>query len=275
MEEMGVISRVSKPTDWVSSLVYSRKSSGRLRICLEPKDLNRHIKQPHYHTRTLEVITHKLAGATVFSKLDAGHGNWSVSLDEESSRKTTFNNPFGRYRFLRLPFGLNLSQDVFQERMYLILEQCSGTISMEDDAGVSVRIEEEHNANLHQLMRAAQKHALVFNGAKCKINTSKLHFFGLVFDANGVHPDPARIDDIRSMTKPANADELREFLGIATYMYPLMPKLSANTATLRDLIKKDSVFAWNSSHHKAFESTKKLICREVTYWLTSSQALTP
>ena len=102
-------------------------------------------------------------------------------------------------------------------------------------------------------MRAAQKHGLVFNSDKCKINTSKLHFFGLVFDANGVHPDPARIDDIRSMTKPANADELREFLGIAAYMSPFIPKLSANTATLRDMIKKDAVFAWNSSHDKAFE----------------------
>ena len=135
---------------------------------------------------------------------------------------------------------------------------------MADDVGVFGRTEEEHNANLHQLMQAAQKHGLVFNGDKCKINTSKLHLFGLVFDSNGVHPDPARIDDIRRMTKPANADELREFLGIATYMSPFIPKLSANTATLRDLIKKDAVFAWNSSHDKASESTKKLMCREVT-----------
>ena len=213
---------------------------------------------------TLEEITHKLAGATVFSKLDARHGYWSVSLDQESSMKTTFNSPFGRYRFLRLPFSLNLSQDVFQEGMDQILEQCPGTISIADDVGVFGRTEEEHNANLHQLMRAAQKHGLVFNGDKCKIKTSKLHFFGLVFDANGVHPDPARIDDIRRMTKPAEADELREFLGIATYMSPFIPMLSANTATLRDLIKKDAIFAWNSSHDKAFESTKKLICREVT-----------
>ena len=164
MEEMGVISQVSKPTDWVSSLVYTRKSSGRLRICLDPKDLNRTIKRPHYHTRTLEEITHKLAGATVFSKLDARHGYWSVSLDEESSMKTTFNSPFGRYRFLRLPFGLNLSHDVFQERMDLILEQCPGTISIADDVGVFGHTEEEHNANLHQLIQAAQKHGLVFNG---------------------------------------------------------------------------------------------------------------
>ena len=135
---------------------------------------------------------------------------------------------------------------------------------MADDVGVFGCTEEEHNANLHQLMQAAQKHGMVFNGDKCKINTSKLHLFGLVFDANGVHPDPGRIDDIRRMTKPANADELREFHGIATYMSPFITKLSANTATLRDMIKKDAVFAWNSSHDKAIESTKKLMCREVT-----------
>ena len=66
------------------------------------------------------------------------------------------------------------------------------------------------------------------------------------------------------MTKPADVDELREFLGIATYMSPFITKLSANTATLRDMITKDALFPWNSSHDKAFESTKKLICREVT-----------
>ena len=148
--------------------------------------------------------------------------------------------------------------------MDLILEQCPGTISIADDAGVFGRTEEGHNANLHQLMQAAQEHGLVFNGDKSKINTSQLHFFGLVFDANGVHPNPARIDDIRSMMKPANADELREFLCIATYMSPFIPNLSANTETLRDLIKNDAVVVWNSSHDKAFESTKRLICREVT-----------
>ena len=148
---------------------------------------------------------------------------------------------------------------MFQNRMDQILEQCPGTVSTADDVGVFGTTEEEHNANLHQLMRAPHKHDLVFNDDKCKINTSKLHFFLLVFDANA---DPARIDDIRSITKPTDADELRKFLGFATYMSPFIPKLSANTATPRDLIKKYALFAWNSSHDKAFES--KLICREVT-----------
>ena len=58
MEKMGVF---KKPTCRVSNIVYSRKTSGKLRTCLDPKDLTEAIKRPHYHTTTLEGITHKLA----------------------------------------------------------------------------------------------------------------------------------------------------------------------------------------------------------------------
>ena len=76
MTQEGIIWKVEQPTDWVNSLAYSRKSNGKLRICLNPKDLNRYIKCDHHHTPTLEEITHKLSGSTVFSEMDAKHGYW-------------------------------------------------------------------------------------------------------------------------------------------------------------------------------------------------------
>ena len=178
MVELGVIEKVEEPTDWLSTIVYSRKSNGKLRICLDPKDLNTAIKRPHYPTPTLEEITHKLAASTIFSKLDARHGYWSVQLDYESKRLTTFNSPFGRYCFRRLPFGLNLSQAVFQERMDCILEKCPGTISIADDVGVFGKTEAEHDKHLHNLMRVALQHGLVFNIDKCDIKQANMKFFG-------------------------------------------------------------------------------------------------
>ena len=80
-----------EPTDWVSSLVYARKQSGKLRICLDPRDLNKAIKRPHYPTKTIEDISYKLRGAKIFSKLDARQGYWAINIDHESSLKTTFN----------------------------------------------------------------------------------------------------------------------------------------------------------------------------------------
>ena len=272
MVELGVIEKVEEPTDWVSSIVYSRKSNGKLRICLDPKDLNTAIKRPHYPTPTLEEITHKLAGSMIFSKLDARHGYWSVQLDDESKRLTTFNSPFGRYCFRRLPFGLNLSQDVFQERMDCILEKCPGTISIADDVGVFGKTEAEHDKHLHNLMRVALQHGLVFNIDKCDIKQANMKFFGLEFSADGVRPDPDKAADIQRMKKPQNVAQLQEFLGIATYMSPFIPNLSQQTATLRDLVKKDAEFIWAESHNAAFEATKSLICRDVTLAYFDPQA---
>ena len=154
MESIGVITRVIEPTDWVSNIAYSRKDNGKLRICLCPTQLNRELKRTYHKVPTVEEITHKLSGAQVLSKLDARHGYWSIVLDDESSMLTTFNTPFGRYRYLRLPFGLSVSGDIFQEKMDQILEQCPGTMSIADDV-VFGKDESEHDNNLHNLMEVA------------------------------------------------------------------------------------------------------------------------
>ena len=105
MVSKGIIAKVKEPTAWVNSLVYRRKPNGKLRICLDPKDLNRAIQREHHFIATLEDILPKLSGAKIFSIIDAKCGYWNVQLDEESTYLTTFNSPFGRYRFLRMPFG--------------------------------------------------------------------------------------------------------------------------------------------------------------------------
>ena len=268
MEKTGVIKKVTEPTEWVSSLVYARKQSGKLRICLDPRDLNKAIMRPHYPTKNLEDVSYKLKGAKIFSKLDARQGYWAIHLDHESSLKTTFNSPHGRYRFLRLPFGLNLSQDVFQLKMDMIIENCPGTLGIADDIAVFGKNEEEHDANLHHLMTRAREGGLIFNKEKCTIKQTSIHFFGLIFNETGAKPDPARLDAIRDMKSPTNKTQLQEFLGIATYMSPFVPNLSTHAAPLRDLLKKETDFTWTSSHEKKFDDIKTLICRdsELTYF---------
>ena len=98
MESQDIIAKVTKPTDWVNSLVIREKENGRLCLCLDPKDLNKAIKREHHPIPTLEEKTPKLAAAKLFSKLNACNDYWNVKLDEESSHLTTFNTPFGQYR---------------------------------------------------------------------------------------------------------------------------------------------------------------------------------
>ncbi|XP_022099493.1 uncharacterized protein LOC110984016 [Acanthaster planci] len=264
MESLDVIAKVTEPTDWVSSLAFSRKDNGSLRVCLDPQALNKASKRTYHKTPTLEEITHQFNGAKIFSKLDARHGYWSIVLDEESSLLTTFNSPFGRYRFRRLPFGLKVSQDIFQEKMDMILEQCPGTLGIADDVAVFGATVEEHDKHLHNLMHVARKYGLIFNLGKCDVRTPCIKFFGGLYDASGVHPDPDKVQDIHALPAPGTVNELQQFLGFVQYLAPFVPRLADHTDTLRALLRKDSDWQWNESHQKAFDHVKSLITAECT-----------
>ena len=145
MEEQGIIKRIEQPTEWVNSLTYVTKRDGSIRVCLDPRHLNKALVRPQHRTPTVEELTHKFANAKVFSKLDAKSGYWSIKLDPESQKLTTFQTPLGRYCFQCLPFGLSVSQDLFQLEMDRILENSPNVCNIADDIVIYRENEAEHH----------------------------------------------------------------------------------------------------------------------------------
>ncbi|KAK2715887.1 hypothetical protein QYM36_010454 [Artemia franciscana] len=105
LKQMKIIEKVTEPTDWVNSVVTVEKANGNLRICLDPVDLNKNLKRPHYLIPMFKNITQRCAAAKIFSKLDATIGFWSMMLDDKSSDLTTFITIYGCYKFKMYPFG--------------------------------------------------------------------------------------------------------------------------------------------------------------------------
>ena len=262
MEKDLVIARVMHPTDWVNSLVLREKRDGSLRICLDPTNLNRAIKRDHHPVPTLEEITPRLCGAAVFSKLDARNGYWHVRLDEESSYLTTFNTPFGRYSYLRMPFGLCMSQDVFQRHIDDTYRGCNGVIGIADDLVIYGTNAADHDIRLHEAMERTRLAGAKLNFDKCEVKRSEIQFFGNVYTSGGVKPDPERVRAIHEMEAPQSKQELHTFIGMITYMGPYITHLSDHTAPLRELLKQDVVFQWSESHQRAFDSIKSLISED-------------
>lgn len=126
MEKLNVIKKIDEPTDWVSSLVIVQKKNGAPRICLDPRDLNRAVKREHFKLPTREEIMSNFADAKWFSKLDASSGFWQMKLDDASSRLCTFNTPEGRYRFLRLPYGILSAPEVYHKTIHTIFKHIPG-----------------------------------------------------------------------------------------------------------------------------------------------------
>ena len=117
LKKLGVIAPMDAPTDWVSNVVIVTKPSGDLRICIDPKELNEALKRERYPIPVIDVLP-ELSKARVFTKVDAHTGYWHVILDEESAKLTTFDTPFGRYYWRRLPFRLSVSSEIFQRRIH-------------------------------------------------------------------------------------------------------------------------------------------------------------
>ena len=266
MIDNDIIAKIKEgePTAWVNSLVYKRKSNGRLRLCLDPKDLNEAILREHHATSTLEEILPKLSGAKLFSIVDVKCGYWNVMLDEESSYLTTFNSPYGRYRFKRMPFGLKMSQDVFQTRIDQTFEGCKGVIGIADDIVIFGKNEEDHDSNMHGMLKRCREAGVKLNPDKCFIKQDSIRFYGIICGPDGIKPDPDKVSALKQMNPPTNKQELQTFLGMANYMAPFIPSLSTLTAPLRELIKKTSVFKWNATYQEALDKVKESISKEVT-----------
>ena len=176
----------------------------------------------------------------------------------------TLNSPFGRYHFLHLPFGLVCSQDIFQKKVDQSLEECPGCIGIADDITAHGCTEAEHDAHLHNLMQVAHKYGVVFNPQKMHVKAPAINFFGYLYDANGVHPDPEKVDAVHALPAPTNVTKLQEFLGILTYLSPFICGLSTLTAPLQELLKKDADFTLNASYETAFEQVKQAIVSNTT-----------
>ena len=247
--QKGIIAKVDRPTDWMNSCVYFTKLNGKLRLCLDPKDLNKTITIPHHYTPMLDDVLPKLNGAQFFTILDARSGYWNITLDEESSYHTTFNTPYGRHRFRRLPFGLNCAQDVFQKKVHETFSDIPGVIGISDDIIVVGYKSDgsEHDANLTAVLERAQATGLCFNDKKMVVRCKCIPFFGNI-GADDIEPDPEKMTAICNMTAPTDVKELKTFLGMANYTDKFIPDLATVSAPLRDVCKPHDPYDWGPEH---------------------------
>lgn len=148
MVDKGIIVPVNTPTEWCSPIVVVPKTDGNVRICVDLIELNKSVQREFHPLQSVEYTLNLLTGAKVFSKLDANSGFWQIPLDEKSSFLTTFITPLGRFRFLRLPFGISSAPEHFQRRMSELLENIPGTVCRMDDILIWGKDQTEHDQRL-------------------------------------------------------------------------------------------------------------------------------
>ena len=262
MEKKTPVNSSKSPTDSNSSQGHSKDR--KLRICLDPRDLNEALEREPYYTRSVEEIMAKFHGMTSFTIADFNKGFWMVELDPESRKYTTMALDIGRFQWTRLPMGSVVVQDVFQRKLDGIFLDIPGVTGIADNMVIYGRTNLEHDRHLVNFLDICRKNTLTLNPDKMQFRLPQVSFFGHQWSAKGLSPDPKKIAAVKRMDLPGDVDTMRSFLGLVNYLNRFSPCLAEISAPLREICRQDIEFELTKSVQVAFSKTKEEISKNVT-----------
>ena len=271
LEQAGVIASVEKPTDWVNNLVITDKKDGSIRICLDPKPLNAAIKRQRYVIPTPNDVRSRLAGKKIFTVIDMKDAYWHVVLGEKSSNYMycTFNTPWGRKRFLRMPFGICSASKVLQQRNDQTFGDIDNVYVIADDLIVAGVGHNEHDEAFLKVLDRERDKNVRFSPGKIQYKVSEVMYMGDIISAAGLRTDPAKVEAIVKM------QALQRLLGMVKYLTQYIPNESDLTAPLRGLLKEGAAFVWQPEHQAALDAVKSaLVSAPVLRYYDVSQLCT-
>ena len=266
-------------TEWVNSFVIVEKKvpvdssnthslehsvSKKLRICLDPRDLNEALEREPYYTWSIEEILGKFHGMTRFTIADFNKGYWMVELHPDSRKLMTMALDIGRFQWTQLPMGSIVAQDVFQRKLDSIFLDIPGVTGIADDMIIYGRDDQEHDGNLLNFLEVCRNNNLTLNAEKMQFRLPKVSFFGHTWSDKGLSPDPKKIEAVKRMEMPQDVETMRSFLGLVNYLNRFSPHLAELSDPLREICRQKMEFKLTPACKVAFQWTKEEISKNVT-----------
>ena len=113
---------------------------------------------------------------------------------------------------------------------------------------------------LYSVLDRARKVGMEFNPDKCTFKRDSISSYGVTLSADGVKPDPRKIDAIKNLPEPRTESWLQSFLGIVNYLSRFSPNIAKMTCNLRALLKKNTEFLWLPQHSINFKAIVQELC---------------
>ena len=262
LEKKTPVDSSKSPTNSNSSQGHSKDR--KLRICLDPRDLNEALEREPYYTRLIEEIVAKFHGMTRFTIVDFNKGYWMVKLDPESRKYTAMALDIGRFQWTRLPMGSIVAQDIFQRKLDGIFLDVPGVTGIADNMVIYGRSSLEHDKHMVNFLDICRKNTLMLNPDKTQFRLPQVSFLGHQWSAKGLSPDPKKISVVKRMDLPRDIGTMRSFLGLMNYLNRFSLHLAEISAPLREICRQDVQFELTESVCVAFSKTKEEISKNVT-----------
>nr|KYP34903.1 Retrotransposable element Tf2 [Cajanus cajan] len=257
--------RTSRYADWVSNIVPVIKKNGKMRVCIDFRDLNAATPKDAYPMPIAETMIDVVAGNEILSLLDGYSGYNQIYIAKNDVSKTAFRCPgaLGTYEWVVMPFGLKNAGATYQRAMNLIFHDLIEKFMQVyiDDIVIGSKRKVDHIQHLKLSFERMRKHGLKMNPLKCAFGVSAGDFLGFVVHQKGIEIDKNKTRAIMETKPPSNKKELQSLLGKINFLRRFISNLSGKTKVFSPLLrlKKEEEFRWDENHQKAFEEIKNYL----------------
>ena len=255
-----VIAPVTEPTEWCAPIVVTpKKGTDKIRMCVDLSHLNKYVLRERYQSPTPAQAVANIAAseAKVFTVLDALKGYHQCPLDDESQNLTTFITPFGRFKYLRAPYGISSISEHYNRRMAEAFTGLSGFRRVVDDIVIYDSNPADHVVHVKQFLQRCVERNIALNIDKCKFSQARVSFAGFQLSADGYQLDQSITEAISNYPTPASRTDLRAFVGLVNQLSTSTANVATVLAPFRPLLSTKNEFLWLNDHDKAFSKAKQ------------------
>ena len=255
--EAGVIR--NSHSSWSAPIIVVPKGDGGKHLIIDYRALNQVMRKFVWPMPKVEDIFSQLNSAKYFSTLDLRAGYHHIRLTTDSISKTAFTSSFGKYEYVKVPFGLAQAPAYFQELMTGVLKDLQFAMAYLDDIIIYSSTPEEH---LQHIMTVFEKlcHAkLSMKLSKCHFFTKEIQYLGHILGVERIRPVPAKTEAIKAMHPPVNPKQGHAFLRLVGYYRKFIKNFAKIAKPLTVLTRMDIKFKWKETHHCAFMKLKDAI----------------
>jgi len=251
----GWISESSSP--FGSPVLFVIKPNGEYRMCVDFRAVNKICVKNRYPLPRIDDLLDRLHGATVFSSLDLQMGYHQLRISPEDRPKTAFLTHLGLYEYNVLCFGLCNAPASFMTIMNRVFTGCSSFVLVYmDDICVFSKTMEEHVGHLKEVLQRLKDAQLYAKLSKCQFGTRVAKFLGFIISEEGIAVDPKKVATMLAWPTPSTVEEVRAFVGLATFFRKHIQDFSDIAYPLHKLFRKEAVWNWSAECQTAFVTLK-------------------
>jgi hypothetical protein len=241
-----------------SPILFVRKKTGELRLCVDYRGLNAITKKNRYPLPLIDDLLDRTQGCKFFTAIDLKNAFNLIRVKEGDEWKTAFRTPLGLFETLVMPFGLTNAPSTFQAFIQDTLRDYLDIFCVVylDDILIFSRSQTEHDEHVKKVLDRLQSARLFANPNKCVFDAQEIDYLGYVIGAEGIRMSPKKLDTIRDWPEPRSVKDVQSFLGFANFYRRFVHRYSQIAVPLTSLCKKDTPFIFNEQARSAFTQLK-------------------